>query len=533
MDETERWPLVSVAHPGGVSNMNTKLRFGVSASLALLAFCAVIAAPFTTGNIVVLRAGPGQNAGALNNHPTPITLVELNVTSGAIIQELAMPTSGASALTVSGSATSEGQLSYNNGLFSFGAYNQGTGLGSSVAATLSANVNRVLAKVDLNGTVDTSTRLADAYSAGNPRAGVAIDAGSGYIAGTGTTGTGGVRYAIAGQSTSTQIFDTPTNIRNVKIYNGDLYFTTASAGFLGLYKIDGLPTSGGQAFNPVVTFAVGQSPYDFIFMDGGNTLYIVEDSTSSFGAYRYTLSGGVYTGGTRVDNGMSSAGPRSITGYEDPITGNNILFCTTSNATSSNVFRLEDIGLVPQWAVFATADTGFAFRGIQVVPATSGVTRKISGTVDLGGTFVGTRSATTRLTFQVFEVGNTLTPLYETVLDVDNTTKAFELTLPAAVTANAVDVRVGGRDSTFLFDRVANVALGTTGVTGVVASPINGNIDTDESITVFDYDVLSSAFDTNEGDAGFDPRADLDQDGSVTVFDYDILSQNFDLSDEA
>jgi len=60
-----------------------------------------------------------------------------------------------------------------------------------------------------------------------------------------------------------------------------------------------------------------------------------------------------------------------------------------------------------------------------------------------------------------------------------------------------------------------------------------GDIDGDDSVTVFDYDALSSAFDTGPGDANWNPLADLDGDDTVSVFDYDILSRNFDLSGDA
>lgn len=65
----------------------------------------------------------------------------------------------------------------------------------------------------------------------------------------------------------------------------------------------------------------------------------------------------------------------------------------------------------------------------------------------------------------------------------------------------------------------------------------NGDIDGDNSVTVFDYDKLSAYFDktsadadwsTEDGDGVAPKEADLDRDGSVTVFDYDVLSANFD-----
>jgi len=80
------------------------------------------------------------------------------------------------------------------------------------------------------------------------------------------------------------------------------------------------------------------------------------------------------------------------------------------------------------------------------------------------------------------------------------------------------------------------------GPAGLRVTLVNGDIDRDDSVTVFDYDRLSANFDRTSADAdwtvedanGIAPRdTDLDGDGAVTVFDYDILSQNFDRTGEA
>ncbi|MBS1706309.1 MAG: hypothetical protein JST40_10570 [Armatimonadetes bacterium] len=74
---------------------------------------------------------------------------------------------------------------------------------------------------------------------------------------------------------------------------------------------------------------------------------------------------------------------------------------------------------------------------------------------------------------------------------------------------------------------------GTASIDGVAkvlptVEPLNGDVDEDNAITIFDYLLLSSAFDTSEGQGSWVPNADLDGDGTVTVFDYLILSANFD-----
>ena len=78
-----------------------------------------------------------------------------------------------------------------------------------------------------------------------------------------------------------------------------------------------------------------------------------------------------------------------------------------------------------------------------------------------------------------------------------------------------------------------------TSKTGVDFDLVNGDIDSDNAVTVFDYGILSDYFDKTSGDAdwfevgvnGFaSADADLDFDGAVTVFDYGLLSDNFDQS---
>lgn len=58
---------------------------------------------------------------------------------------------------------------------------------------------------------------------------------------------------------------------------------------------------------------------------------------------------------------------------------------------------------------------------------------------------------------------------------------------------------------------------------------VNGDVDGDNAVTVFDYNLLSDAFDSVAGDSNWLPDADLDGDGAVTVYDYNILSDKFDL----
>ena len=78
-----------------------------------------------------------------------------------------------------------------------------------------------------------------------------------------------------------------------------------------------------------------------------------------------------------------------------------------------------------------------------------------------------------------------------------------------------------------------------SGVGNVALTLKNGDIDNDNSITIFDYIELSLAFGKTRDDAdfytpgpsGFAPfQSDIDRDFEVTIFDYIVLSGNFDES---
>ncbi len=78
-------------------------------------------------------------------------------------------------------------------------------------------------------------------------------------------------------------------------------------------------------------------------------------------------------------------------------------------------------------------------------------------------------------------------------------------------------------------------------LTGLERAAIRGDIDGDNSVTVFDYSALSNNFDVTSaasnwntaGSDGIRPHdCDIDLDGAITVFDYSILSDAFDRSGE-
>ncbi|MBS1704967.1 MAG: hypothetical protein JST40_03775 [Armatimonadetes bacterium] len=136
----------------------------------------------------------------------------------------------------------------------------------------------------------------------------------------------------------------------------------------------------------------------------------------------------------------------------------------------------------------------------------------ISGQISLGD-FVGDVS-TVPVTFDV-KAGNTTEQITGTLDANGNYSIVTSLSGAAQIRAKAPH----------WLSKIANANLGTNPVN---ISLLNGDCDGDNSVTIFDYVMLSDAFDTSVGDGGFVADADLDGDGTVTIFDYLVLSTNFD-----
>ncbi|MCS6830979.1 MAG: hypothetical protein NZ749_10095 [bacterium] len=75
--------------------------------------------------------------------------------------------------------------------------------------------------------------------------------------------------------------------------------------------------------------------------------------------------------------------------------------------------------------------------------------------------------------------------------------------------------------------RVVTVEVVSSDVLGVSVSLVNGDVDGDNEVTLFDFGQLVVAFGSVPGDDNWNPNADLDGDEEVTLFDFGILVRNF------
>jgi hypothetical protein len=298
--------------------------------------------PFTPGNILVYKVGDSANA--LINTGNPVYLNEYTP-SGTFVQSkrLTKNTTSSTNLSIvaSGTATSEGMMALNtNGLnVAVPGYYAYTSYPSSLTGTASATVNRICELVDINQNIDTTTKLSDWSTGNNPR-GVTANGDSVYVLG----GAGGIRYALRGATTSTQLSTTTTNLRFAHIANGQLYVSASSGATRVATVGTGIPKTSGQTITNIPgapTAAV--SPYGFYFADlsssiaGVDVVYVADDNSTGT-ITKYSLVSGSW-----VSNGSVTAG--GVRGLTGSVSGSTVrLFATGAPTGASYVYSLTDNG---------------------------------------------------------------------------------------------------------------------------------------------------------------------------------------------
>lgn len=385
---------------------------------AVLAPAALAQAPLTIGNVVLVRVGDGT--AALTANAAPIFLDEYT-TTGLLVQSIPLPTSTSGsnrAITVRGSATSEGYLNVStNGLYLLlTGYDATVGTPTLLTeGSPAATTNRVIARIDLGATVDTSTALTDAYDGanngtmnttqGNIRAAVSDDGQRFWTSGTGSGPSSGMRFiANLGDTTSLALnAGNPTNCRIAGIYDSQLYTTSASTVYLGPCTVGtGLPTSPGQTITllpgfPTTGGTAASSAYDFFFADP-DTVYVADDNSigsSVGGISKWTFSGTAWSRQYRLLLAPDT-GCRGLTGFvRNGVTTLWATVNTTPAGSAQTQFvTVTDTGPLSVVTSLATSPTNTAFRGVRYLAKPTTVSRlpascgaadiKVNGNAEIG-----------------------------------------------------------------------------------------------------------------------------------------------------
>jgi hypothetical protein len=389
------------------------------------------AQPFIGGDIVVYRVGDGSIS--LTNGGNPIFLDEYSP-SGTLVQSVEMPfssnpddlqggvhspTANPNPINNAGSATPSGEitLSADGRYLSFTGYDVSLPSGAN-GTNLKArtDIARDVGRVDINGSVDTSTAPTDYAVSGSsgftPAGALSIDGSGFYVY---SQQVDSLRYANLGATSSTPLTSpadaTAHHFSNLQIYNGQLYGIDVSGGFFQIGT--GAPTSGTNALTPVAGVTGLGSKSDAFFFATVNAaahaanptapdiLYIADPGTT------YTVASTTYTGEIRkftadtydgsgnpthwTDRGFVMVDPVNnkgqITGLTGYSTGTSVLMYATSGASNANagqyggaLFSFTDRlandgadGTLPATATATTLVPFFnaynqGFRGIALVP---------------------------------------------------------------------------------------------------------------------------------------------------------------------
>ncbi len=328
----------------------------------------VHAAPFAPGNIVVYRIGDGS--AALTNAATAVFLDEYTP-AGAVVQSIALPTTVVGLnkrLTGSGTATSEGLITRSvDGQYLVAIGYDAALTTTPITSSTSAAINRVIARVAANGSVDTTTALTDASTGSNPRGAVTIDGSAFWTTG----GAGGIRYSTYGGTTSTQLSTTLTNIRGTGIAGGQL-FVSSGSGTNRLAAVGtGIPTTAGQVITALPGVSATASYYQFFFADldagvpGMDTVYVVDD-TGTANIAKYSLVAGSWT----ANGSMTLSGARGLTAT---VSGSTVTLYAASQSllrtvTDTSGYNATITGTL---TTLATAAANTQFRGVALAPAAS------------------------------------------------------------------------------------------------------------------------------------------------------------------
>ena len=425
------------------------------AAIALVTAASAFAAPlYLPGNLVVSVEGNGSGTGNYgDNQAAPLTLYQYHpngTTSASFVNSLMLPQTNVGAnFAVSGEygSSSEGilQLSGNGNFLTIMGYginantfNANPGLyGPDPTNTALAQsgslmgmgyipVPRVVALIDQNGNVNSTTALYGVFDQNNPRSAFTMNGQSIYVSGQGNApdATSGVFLANLGSHTPTvslTLGDAGTALsqdtRVVTIYNGQLYVSTDSKkgptnrSYLGTLGV-GLPTTtvgapvmlpgfgntGGTGKYQMTTGAnsngnglntglqINLSPEQYFFANS-STLYVTDSgdgkqtsansSIGDGGLQKWSLVSGSWVLDYTLHNGLNlvlntnTSGTTGLLGLTGKVIGGEVeLFAT--NYTAGDLDQTYLYGVTDDLsATLASQVSGEMFSVLATAPADS------------------------------------------------------------------------------------------------------------------------------------------------------------------
>jgi hypothetical protein len=329
-------------------------------STPIVLFALATHAQFLPGNLALVRLGDGtQTLGNTGN----TVFIDQYTPLGGLVNSLQIPDSGASALIMSGNATSEGALSLSgDGRFlTIAGYNTTRPFSSSLANSTSATVPRGVGLVSANGSYSLAATTTTQFSANNIRGG-ATDALNNFWGAGANSGT----YYFGNNAPGATVQNTVANTRVIADINGNLFFSTSSGSSHGVWEIPGTPTGAGTASALLNTGSTG-SAYDFAFNPAMTIAYVADDTASTAGGIqRWDFNGTSWSLTYTLGTGAANIGARGLAVDFSGVTP--VIYATTAEATANRLITITDTGVASAATTLATAGANEIFRGLEFTP---------------------------------------------------------------------------------------------------------------------------------------------------------------------
>jgi hypothetical protein len=322
--------------------------------------------PFQSCNLVVYRVGDGSTTlNASTTSAFPVAIQEISPIGQQTVQTISGLFTGANLLTQSGNATSVGMLNSYNGFLAV------PGLNSSVGTLKASSENtKVTHVIDgsatlLNRVVHPSSSTPLPFLNNTFRSVIPLTNNSFYASGVrGSTDTDGEIWYYNGDDNSnpwTLIFSSTYTLRNIEIFNGNLYFSTGNTSALnpkGIYQVGtGLPTTINQTASNVLASGSESDPYGFSISPDGCTAYIANES------------GGIQKFVKSTSWSLAYSFITNTRGLVVDYSGSNPIIYATSTASSNNsVIKIIDQGASSTISTIANSGANFRFAGIDFTP---------------------------------------------------------------------------------------------------------------------------------------------------------------------
>lgn len=364
------------------------------APLIALVSLPCLAGPFQAGTLVVQRLGDGS--ATLSNAAAPIAILEVT-TAGSLAQTITLSTSGSDAQAGSGSANSEGLINtYYSGTLGYLSVPGYNAVPGTASVGSSGTIARINATLDGQGTIASRvfpTGTASPYYTNNFRSSIATSGSTFYAAGAGAS-IGGSWYFDGTQFG--QVGIVPTSMRDLGIYNGQLYFSsnsTTGGTFIGINSLGtGLPTTSGQSatlqINTSTSGTNAGSPFGFVMFSTGSQgagvldlAYIADDrATTGGGLQKWVLNSGTWSNAWSLLVGSTSnalaattttnfGGLRGLAGTWDATTGATLYATTASGTENNSLISIVDAGSTPTtYTQLLSSGTKYIFRGVDFSP---------------------------------------------------------------------------------------------------------------------------------------------------------------------